>query len=123
MALPRFEKAGVAPVTLSRANVRPKVSPRVFNRFVGISDANTVKVATVGPPLQSITLSFRQLSETDRKNVEDFLSHPFVNWGAETFQFIDADGVSHNVKFLEPQYADPEVSADNVSIDLILTKV
>jgi hypothetical protein len=123
MALPTLSKGGVTTVTFSRSNVYPSVSPKVLNQFVGISDANTIRVASVGPPLQSIVLHFELLTREDRDNIETFFADSLVNYGQNTFQFTDANETVHNCRFLDTQLALPEVTDDNVSFELTLTKV
>lgn len=123
MPLPQFVKSGVPTVELSRVSGFPDVEPLVLNQFVGVSDANTVKVASLGPPMGTIVLQFKQLTRTDRANIYAFFDHPLVNYGRNAFTFIDNFGVSHSVQYLEPQLALPLVSKENVSFDLILTKV
>lgn len=123
MALPQFIKAGVPTVTLSKEYTFPDVSPKIMNQFIGISDANTVQVAIIGAPLTTIMLSFQQLTTVDRDNLEAFFANPLVYYSKYEFTFVDAHSVSHNVRFLEPQFALPLVSHNNVSFEMVLTKV
>lgn len=120
---PTLSKAGVATVTFSRANVYPHVMPRILNQFVGISDDNTIRVAKVGPPLQTIVLGFEQLTRDDRDHLEAFFSDPLIDYGLYTFQFTNHLGVVYDVRYLEPQFSLPEVTDNNVRFQLILTIV
>lgn len=123
MASPTLSKTGVTTVTFSRANVYPHVMPRILSQFVGVSDANTVRVAKVGPPLQTIVLDFEELTVEDREAIEAFFTDPLIDFGMYTFQFTDRNGVVYNVRYLEPQFALPEVTHDNVKFEMILTIV
>ena len=123
MALPTLSKAGVPTVTLSRANVFPNVRPKVLNQFVGVSDDNTIRVASVGPPLTTIVLKFEQLTNTDRASIEAFFANALINYGQFSFTFTDAASNAYTVRFLEPQLALPEVTDENVQFDLVLTVV
>lgn len=125
MANPTFTKSGVSvsPLVLSRDALMPFVRPRVLNQFVGVSDANTVKVASVGAPLETIVIQFAQLTRTDRDNIIAFLADPLVNYGENSFTYTDSDGVSSTVRFLDTELALPEDSDNNVSWELVLTKV
>ncbi len=115
-----FSKVGFTTVTLSKANVYPKVLPKVLNQFVGISDDNTIRVAILGPPIQTIPLQFRQLSSIDRDALDAFFTA--IEYSDE-FVFTDAGGTPHTVRLLEPNFALPEVFDDNVQFDCVLTKV
>ena len=119
--LPTFSKSGVSTVTLSRVNVYPNVKPRVLNQFVGISDANTIKVAVVGKPLQTILLEFQQLTLEDRDNLEVFFTDPLINFGQSPFTYTDFAGVPYTVRYIEPQFALPETTDNDVAFELILT--
>lgn len=119
--LPSFSKPGVMTVTLSRGSLFPRVQPKVLNQFVGISDDNTIRVAVIGPPLETIPLEFKQLTVTDKALIEAFFSA--INYGASEFVYMDEMGVGHAVRYLEPTLALPEVSEDNVEFTLMLTKV
>jgi hypothetical protein len=125
MALPQLVQAGVSisPVVLTRAAVYPKVQPLVLNQFVGVSDANTIQVSVIGAALETISLQFTQLTPADGTLIKAFFADPLVNYGEFEFTFIDADSVSHTVRYLEPQLALPEETDSNVSWELILTKV
>ena len=125
MALPQLVQAGVSisPVILTRAAIFPKVQPLVLNQFVGVSDANTVQVSVIGPALETISLQFQQLTPADGALIKAFLADPLVNYGEFPFTFIDADSVSHTVRYLEPQLALPEETDSSISWELILTKV
>jgi len=121
--LPMFVKSGVPTVTLTQANVYPNTKPKVLNQFVGISDSNTVYVSVVGEPLQTIVLNFEQLTVADAEALDAFFSNPLVNFGESEFTFIDSKGNSYTCRYLEPSFAIPEVSDDNVKFDMILTIV
>ncbi len=123
MANPIFSKTGVTSVTLSKSNLYPNVQPLVLNQFVGISDANTVRVASIGDPLRTIVLVFEQLTRTDRDALEAFFADPLVNYGEFSFTFTDASSTVYVVQFLEPALALPEVTDNNVKFEMILTIV
>jgi hypothetical protein len=125
MAAPQFVKTGVSvsPLVFSRAAVYPKVEPLILNQFVGVSDANTVQVAIIGPPLETISLQFQQLIADDVTNIKAFFADPLVDYAANEFTFIDSDGISHTVRYLENQLAMPEESNGQFTWELILTKV
>jgi hypothetical protein len=123
MPLPQFIKAGVETVTVSRLNTFPAANPKVLNQYVGISDANTVKVAVFGTPLGSIPLTWEGLTQTDLNNLTAFFEDPRVNYGKNPFTFMDSLGVSHTVQYLEPQWAPMKSSANNGQLNIILTVV
>ena len=123
MSLPTFSKTGVSTVVLSNGNVYPHVLPRILNRFVGVSDNNTIRVSTVGPPLQTIVLEFQQLTRDDKDALESFFEDSLVNFGSEVFTFTDTNGTEHTVQYLEPQLAFPEITDNNVAFEMVLTKV
>lgn len=123
MANPVLSKTGVTSVTLSQANVYPSVSPKLLNQFVGLSDSNVVRVAKVGPPVETLLLSFEHLTREDKANLEAFFANPLVDYGLYTFQYTDHNGTTYDVQNLEPQFAIPEVANNNVKFDIVLTIV
>ena len=123
MGLPTFSKEGVPTVILSRPPVFPEVRPLVLNQFIGLSDLNTIYAVRVGPPVETIVLNFEQLTRIDRENIRAFFAHPLVNYALNVFQYTGPDGVTLNVRFLEPQLVLPQISNDNVRFDIILTLV
>lgn len=125
MALPQLVKAGVSisPVVLTRGSIFPKVSPLILNQFVGVSDANTVQVAVIGSPLQTISVQFVQLTTQDATNILAFFNDAAVNYGQEEFTYVDEDSVSHTVRYLEQEFVVPEESDNSFSWEAVFTKV
>lgn len=125
MALPQLSQSGVSisPVTLSRAEIFPSNEPLVLNQFVGVSDANTIQVVVIGPPLETIALQFDLLTAQDNANIRTFFADPLVNYGQFPFTYIDAEGTSHTVRWLEPQIVLPQESDGNYSWEPVFTKV
>jgi len=121
MAAPTLSKSGVTTVTFSKASTFPGSSPRTINQFTGISDDNTIRVASLGPAKQSFEVIFEQLTELDIDAVTTFFEDPLVNWGVFSFTFTDEDGVATIVRFLQTEYDPQEVSQDNWSLALVFT--
>jgi hypothetical protein len=121
MPLPTFSKVGVTTVTFSQPPVFPAADPLVLNQFVGVSDFNTIKVASIGPPLRTLNLRFEELTRTDKANLEAFFANPLVNYGQGSFTYTDHIGIARTVQFLDQQLAMPEVSDNNVSAEFVLT--
>lgn len=122
MALPQFVQGDMV-VELSREPAFPDVRPLVLNQFVGVSDANTFYVASVGTPVRTILLNFQQLTYDDREQLEAFFANETVNYGQFPFTYIDHNTTSHTVRYLEPQFALPAISHNNVSFEMVLTVV
>jgi len=121
MAAPTLSKSGVTTVTFSKASIFPGSSPRTINQFTGISDDNTIRVASLGPAKQSFEVQFEQLTEVDIDNVTTFFEDPLINWGVFQFTFTDEDSVATSVRFLQTEFDPQEVSQDNWSLTLIFT--
>lgn len=121
MAAPIFDKTGVPAVTFTRARTYPVGDTWVPNQFVGVSDANTIRVASLGSPRQLIGMTFDQLDRSDRTALLAFFQNPKVNWGLYSFTLTDEDSNSYTVKFLEPEFRMPEETDDNVSLTITLT--
>lgn len=114
-----FSKDGVTTVILSQEPTYPRTLPKTHNRFIGVSDDNSIQVANIGPSLQTIPLQFRQLTRVDGDNLDAF----FTEVGASEFTYTDNDGAEYQVQNLDPTFAVPEVSFDNVQFEVILTRV
>lgn len=123
MALPTFSKSLVPTVTLSRGSTFPSSRPLVINQVTGVSDNNTIRVFSLGPPRETLELQFEQLTTADIENLKDFFNDSLVNWGLNTFTYTDEDGVAHVVRILQTELSPLEVAPDNVSLGLVLTKV
>lgn len=121
MAAPTLSKTGVTTVTLSKASIFPDRSPKTINQFTGISDNNTIRVASLGPPKQSFEVQFDQLTQQDITNIDAFFNDPLVNWGVNSFTWTDENGLATVVRMLMTEF-DPEgQSEDNFSLTLVFT--
>jgi len=100
--------------------VFPSSTPIVTNQFVGISDDNTIRVASISGPVKAMPLQFRQLSRTQRDALIGFFEA--IDYSGE-FTYTDHLGTEHLVRMLESTLAFPEISANNVQFDCTLTKV
>ena len=120
-----FTKTGVTTVTFSAATTYPSTADGrfVMNQFVGLSDDDTPKVASLNSPRQLITLEFEDLTRQDRINLLAFMNNPLVNWGVNSFTLTNEVGNVYLVRFLEPEFVMPEESDDNVSLSMTLTVV
>jgi hypothetical protein len=121
MAAPTLSKSGVTTVTFSKASVFPGSSPRTINQFTGISDDNTIRVASLGPAKQSFEVVFEQLTSADITAVTAFFENPLVNWGVNEFTWTDEDGVATGVRFLQTEFDPREDSEDNWTLALVFT--
>ena len=121
MAAPQFSKAGVTSVNLSKASTFPSADPLRINQFVGISDDNTIRVFSLGPPKQSLLVVFEQLSLTDITAITAFFNNPLVNWGVNSFIYTDEVLTGHTVRFLQPEFNPQQVSDDSYTLTLIFT--
>jgi hypothetical protein len=90
---------------------------------VGVSDDNTIRVFSLGPPKKTLEVVFAQLSRQDITDVLAFFNNPLVNWGLFPFFYIDEESVSHTVRLLQPEFSPVEVSDDNINLTLVFTEV
>lgn len=118
-----LSRSGVTSVTFSRATTFPSSQPRVPNQFIGISDDDTVRAASISTARRIITLEFQQLSKLDRTNLEAFFEDPGINWALNSFTLTTEFGTQFTVRFLESEFVMPDISEDNVSLSLNLTVV
>jgi hypothetical protein len=118
-----LSKSGVPSVTFSTATTYPNAVGGRFipNQFIGLSDDDTPKVASLGSARQLIPLEFENLERQDRTNLLAFMTNPSINWAKNSFTLTDELGISYLVRFLEPEFNMPEESDDNVSLSMIFT--
>ena len=121
MAAPTLSKSGVTTVTLSKASVFPGSSPKTINQFSGVSDNNTIRVASLGPAKKSFEIQFEQLTEADVVAVEAFFEDPLINWGVGSFTWTDEDGNPTVVRNLMTEFDPVEQSQDNWQLNLVFT--
>lgn len=112
MAKPFLSKTGVTSVFLSKASTFPSGSPLTPNQFVGVSDANTVRVFSLGVPKRQLEVIFQQLTSTDITALENFFNNSLVNWGVNSFTYTDEDATAWTVRFIQPVF-DPQLVSDN----------
>jgi len=123
MALPTLSKNNVTTLTLSRGSTFPSSRPLVLNQVTGVSDNNTIRVFSLGPPRQTLELIFEQLTQSDIDGIVSFFDNPLVNWGVNSFTYTDEDGVGHITRFLQTELAPQEVAPNNYSLSMVFTKV
>lgn len=123
MAAPTFSKPGVTTVTLSTGATFPYADPRIPNQFIGVSDNNTVRSATLSARRKLLVIPFEQLNEIDKTNIIGFLENPLVNYAQASFTYTDEKGVAATVRFLQPELSLPEDATDNISGTLTLTVI
>lgn len=123
MAAPSLSQSGVSTVTLSVASTFPSRDPKAMNQFSGISDDNTIRVASLGPPRKTLEVQFRQLNSIDVTALDAFFDNALVNWGLFPFTYTDEEGTGHNVHNLSPLFSPERVSDDNFTLNLVFTVV
>lgn len=121
MAFPTFSKTGVTTVALSKGSTFPSGTPLTPNQFVGVSDANSVRVYSLGLPKRQLEAVFEQLTRNDVTALEAFFNDPLVNWGVGTFTFTDEDSTAWTVRFLQPVFDPRQVSDNNFALTLTFT--
>lgn len=123
MPKPTFSKTGVTTVTLSSGATFPYNDPRVPNQFVGISDANTIRTATLGPRRKLLVVPLEQLDAADKAAIIGFLENPLVNYAQASFTYTDEKGIAETVRYLQPEFSLPEIAEDNVAGTLTFTVI
>ena len=123
MAKPTFTKLGVPTVTLSRAATFPSVDPIIMNQFIGVSDNNVIRVASLGPARQILSVELEQLNALDITNLTAFFRNPLINWGLNSFNYTDSAGIMHTVRYLQSDFSPQLTSDDNYSLNLTLTVI
>lgn len=123
MPAPILSKVGVPTVTLSVASTFPGREPITMNQFTGISDDNTVRVASLGPPRRTLEVKFEQLTDLDIASLEVFFASSVVNWGLNEFSYTDENSTVWTVRYLSPSFSPERVSDGNYSLNMVFTVV
>jgi hypothetical protein len=120
MSLPMFSKDGLTTLVFSRGHLYPVRQPETFRQLVAQSDAGTIRVATLSPPEQMLTLKFERLTATDVSNLRVWLHDPLIRGRASTFTFTDVDDTSYEVRFWQDQLDVQQVSFGLYNVELTL---
>jgi hypothetical protein len=104
MPLPTFSKTGVPTFTFSRGDAFPRRTPAdpLEGQLAGVSEAKTVRIATMSDPEEFMQLDFQTntaLPAADYLNLRTFLTHALINRRANPFTFTDVDGTTYTVRY------------------------
>ena len=111
MPLPILRQTLVTDMVFSRAHGFPFVRRVGTNQQNAIRSDGRLQTATVADPEEEFQLEFAQLPQADIDNLRAFLSDPLVNYSATAITFIDAEGSSHNVRYIDEQFEMSNVAA------------
>ena len=99
MGYPSFSQTGMSTLVFSRGNVFPSPYEEVFGQLVVSSEAGTVRVATIRPPIIYQTLDFQRLPLSDFIALKAWLHDPLVRGSAYPFTYTDSQGVATVVRW------------------------
>lgn len=119
MALPILRQSGLTDVVISRAYTFPIRRRRIPNQVQIKRADGRIQTATLGQHEDFFELEFRQLSQTDHDNVTSFLQDSLVDYAGNPFTFVDVDGNTHNVRYVNEDFVMPNPAARKY--DLFLT--
>ena len=122
MSAPQFQKSGMTTLTFSRTYILPVHHTYRPRQRVGRSESGIVKVVTFSDPDEQWTLSFRGLTATDYANLLAWFQHPSINWGENSFTFVDHNAASHTVRYLDGEFDMPEIVTGVYEVTLTLLK-
>lgn len=120
---PTFSKTGVPTFTFSSESVFPFRRSRFPNQIVGVSDTNTIRVASLGTPRFLYQVQWLQLEAIDITGLDAFFSNPLINDGLFSFTWTDELGINRTVQWLEPELDYNELSATTVQLTMTLTQL
>jgi len=124
MPYPTFSKTGLTTLTFSRGALFPQRRPTHYRQRRGVSEAGTVRVATLSPPVQELVLHFERLPAADFALLDAWLAAALVNGSAQTFTYTDSTSTAYTVRWwpsdAESTFDMVQVAAGLYNVDLPL---
>lgn len=120
MSLPKFSKTSLPELMFSQGHLYPVRQPETYRQLVAQSDSGTIRVATLSPPEQMLTLKFERLTATDVSNLRVWLHDPLIRGRQETFTFTDVDDTAYTVRFWQDALDAQQVSFGLYNVELTL---
>ena len=115
-----FSKTGMTTLTLSRGRSFPVSAPLTFHQIRTVSEAQTVRIATMAPPTQYIRVVCQFLTQDEADALLAWFQDGTINGGAATFTLTDEAGTDYEVRLWQDTLEIPQTSLGFSSVDLLL---
>lgn len=120
MAYTTFSKTGVTPWVAARTNLFPVPVVESFGQIVGQSEAGTIRVATLRPPITMLPLHFELEPEGNVAALRAFFHDALIHGQAYTFTYTDTGGTSYTVRLQQGSFTVTQTAPGLYTIDLVL---
>ena len=122
MANPKFTKTGYSDLSFGRGLLYPVEKPQQVLQAVDRTAGGSLQVENLGVTLNSRLLRLRGLSGTIFTNLRTWHS-TVANGAVNTFTYVDEDGTSHTVRWLDDTLNMPEYFNGRYSVEIVLEVV
>ena len=91
-----------SPFEFEKARFLPVSEPRVPRQISGVAGGGQIKIASLGDDLENFPFRINRVSATNKDNFEGFIQDDTVDFGLNTFTFVEEDATENTVRWLIP---------------------